>query len=218
MQPLHDEQHSGAGAGSVGVIDHRSVQVHQPLVFRQSPERERERDSADPHTFDHIQEDTHTFWHLCAQMCPDLQHAAGGNSPTTGRLPKKRFALVQMHTSHSGRTRRRSRCVRVGREKQACAGLLPAQRRRRLTWCNETPKPGRSSVCRQAVTPTLRRRDYGLPSCRTGTRPRTGPCPALGRASAFLSKKKPKKNKKQNRREGVIWFPATVRERSSSWV
>lgn len=41
VQPLHDEQHGDAGAAGVGVIDHRTVQVHQALVFRQSPEEER---------------------------------------------------------------------------------------------------------------------------------------------------------------------------------
>lgn len=38
MQPLHDKQHRYAGAVSIGVIDHRAVQVDQPLMFGQRPE------------------------------------------------------------------------------------------------------------------------------------------------------------------------------------
>lgn len=38
VQPLHDEQHGDAGAASVGVIDHRTVQVDEPLVFGQRPD------------------------------------------------------------------------------------------------------------------------------------------------------------------------------------
>lgn len=38
VQPLHDEQHGDAGAASVGVINHRAVQVDETLVLRQSPE------------------------------------------------------------------------------------------------------------------------------------------------------------------------------------
>lgn len=37
VQPLHNEQHSSAGTVRVGVVDHRAVQVYQPLVFGQSP-------------------------------------------------------------------------------------------------------------------------------------------------------------------------------------
>lgn len=37
VQPLHDQEHRDAGAAPVGVVDHRAVQVHQPLVFRQGP-------------------------------------------------------------------------------------------------------------------------------------------------------------------------------------
>ena len=38
MQPLHNEQHGDAGAASVGVIDHRAVQVDKTFVLGQSPE------------------------------------------------------------------------------------------------------------------------------------------------------------------------------------
>lgn len=37
VQPLHDEQHSDAGAVRIGVINHWTVQVDEPLVFGQSP-------------------------------------------------------------------------------------------------------------------------------------------------------------------------------------
>lgn len=37
VQPLHDKQHSNAGATAIGVIDHWAVQVDEPLVFGQSP-------------------------------------------------------------------------------------------------------------------------------------------------------------------------------------
>lgn len=37
MQPLHDQQHSDAGAVRVGVVDHGAVQVDEPLVLGQRP-------------------------------------------------------------------------------------------------------------------------------------------------------------------------------------
>lgn len=37
VQPLHDEQHSDAGALRVRVIDHRAVKVDEALMFGQSP-------------------------------------------------------------------------------------------------------------------------------------------------------------------------------------
>lgn len=51
VQPLHDEQHSDARAASVGVIDHRPVQVDEPLVFRQSPEPKRQKEQEDSHVY-----------------------------------------------------------------------------------------------------------------------------------------------------------------------
>lgn len=41
MQPLHDEQYGDAGAVSVRVIDHRAVQVDQPLMLGQGPDTTR---------------------------------------------------------------------------------------------------------------------------------------------------------------------------------
>lgn len=38
MQPLHDKKHRDAGAVSIGVINHRAVQVDQPLMLGQRPE------------------------------------------------------------------------------------------------------------------------------------------------------------------------------------
>lgn len=152
MQPLHDEQHSDARAARVGVVDHRPVQVHQSLMFRQSPEPE------GAGRFTHAQRDS-------------TIRAAGGNS----------LVGCQNRALHSSNVL--LTCTRQ-------FNGVSQQRRHHLTWCNETPTPGRSSVCHQAVPLTLRRRGNAPPSCRRGTRPHTGLCPAPGRALAFLSNKR----------------------------
>lgn len=59
-----------------------------------------------------------------------------------------------------------------------------------ITSCSETPKPDRSSVCRQAVPQTLMHTGSVLPSCHTSTRLRTGHDPTLARASACLQQNK----------------------------
>lgn len=85
VQPLHDEQHGDAGAAGVGVIDHRAVQVHQALVFRQSPEGEggggRGGERADSEL---LHTPPSTFWttHVRIFMCFN-----------TGRLSKRGAGL-----------------------------------------------------------------------------------------------------------------------------
>lgn len=78
VQPLHDEQHSDAGAAGVGVINHRAVQVHQSLVLRQSPEGGGRADSELLHT------------HSGGLMCTYLHNG----SFNTGRLSKRGARLT----------------------------------------------------------------------------------------------------------------------------
>lgn len=40
VQPLHNEQHSDAGAATIVVVDDRTVQIHQSLMLRQRPGEE----------------------------------------------------------------------------------------------------------------------------------------------------------------------------------
>lgn len=42
VEPLHNEQHGNAGAPTVVVVDDRTMEVHQSLMFRQRPD-EKER-------------------------------------------------------------------------------------------------------------------------------------------------------------------------------